>query len=186
MMKALFATVLFLAFGWLPAAAQAPFSVVSGGFQEDGMLPSIYAYAGNDGAGLPCGGEDVSPPLAWTNVPLGTRSFGLIVFDPDGGQGEGMVHWVAVGIPASTTSIAQGAQNAQSAGLRAGATTDGTLAYRGFCPPRGDSDHHYVMTVYALDLAPDAVPSGLTRAALLDAINGHIIRATSIIGRYRR
>ena len=169
-----------------PAQADVAFTVTSPQFRDGDQLSSAYAYGGNDAAGLPCGGTNVSPPLAWSNAPAGTRSFALVVYDPDGARGEGVVHWVAVGIPLTTTSLAEGAGTAGFTGFRAGASSDGTLAYRGICPPREDADHHYVMTVFALDLAPEAVPSGLTRAALLDAIRGHILRAASIVGRFHR
>jgi hypothetical protein len=74
---------------------------------------------------------------------------------------------------------------AGAAGFTNGKQQFGQLGYRGPCPPKGQSPHHYVMTVYALDLPP-ALAVGMTRTDLLAAMDKHILRASSIVGRVQR
>lgn len=116
--------------------------------------------------------------------PPGTRSFAITMFDPDGAKGFGIVHWVMYGIPASTTLLAAGGE--PPAGAHMGLNISGQAAYRGPCPPVGEIAHHYVVQIYALDLAPDAVAAGLTRDALLAAIKDHVLANTSIVMRFGR
>jgi len=133
-----------------------------------------------------CSGEDLSPPLAWTGVPAGTKSFAVVMFDPDGSKGLGIVHWIRYGIPADLDQLAEGAGTATDAPGMGGKNTQGTTRYHGPCPPVGDVAHHYVIQIYALDLVPDALPVGLSREVLDHAMLGHILAATSIVQRYGR
>jgi Raf kinase inhibitor-like YbhB/YbcL family protein len=109
--------------------------------------------------GLGCSGQNLSPALSWKNPPAGTQSFALMVHDPDAKTGgAGIWHWVVINIPATATSIAQGAGTADGAGLPAGSRqiNNDYLAflnspgYGGPCPPKGAPPHHYVFTLYAL------------------------------------
>lgn len=119
--------------------------------------------------GFGCAGQNVSPALAWKNAPEGTKSFALLVHDPDAPTGgAGWWHWVVVNLPATTTALAQGAGAADGKGLPAGAmqiTTDfGASGWGGPCPPVGHGTHHYHFTLHALkverlDLAPNATAS---------------------------
>src|SRR5215470_13215582 len=86
------------------ASAQS-FTLTSSTFKDGQMLQT--KNAGNNKSNPNCIGENVSPPLAWTNVPSGTKSFALLMVDPEGRSGLGVVHWVAYGIPASVTSFAE-------------------------------------------------------------------------------
>ena len=99
------------------------------------------------------GGAAVSPALAWSGVPAGTKSLAVTMFDPDAGT-KGFWHWLAVDIPPSVTGLAQGA--GAPGALPAGATPvpngAGQPSYAGPCPPAGPA-HHYQITLYAL---PDA------------------------------
>jgi Raf kinase inhibitor-like YbhB/YbcL family protein len=110
--------------------------------------------------GFGCAGGNVSPALAWRNVPAGTKSLSLLVHDPDAPTGSGFWHWAVFNMPATTTGLAQGAGNAPAT-LPApafGGTTDfldtgATGAngnYGGPCPPAGDKPHRYVFTLYAV------------------------------------
>ena len=83
-----------------------PFSLTSPAFKDGGMR--AIKNAGANKANPNCVGENISPPLAWTNVPEGTKSFALLMTDPEGQAGLGSVHWVAYSIPASVTSFAEG------------------------------------------------------------------------------
>jgi len=164
----------------LPADAQQSFAVSSSAFDEDGLLTAKNANSANN-----CGGENVSPPLAWSDAPAGTRSFAVVMIDPDGGKGLGSVHWIAYGIAPSVTALAEGEGSAPAKKFIAG-NNGASMIYRGPCPPVGDSPHHYVIGVYALDLEPNALQPGLTRDAFLEAIRGHNLAETSIVARYSR
>lgn len=155
------------------------FEIASPGMPDGGTLALTHAGSQNH-----CGGDDVSPPLQWRNAPPATRSFAITMFDPDGAKGLGVAHWVLYGIPASATSLAAG--GALPAGVRVGPNVSGQAAYRGPCPPAGDIAHHYVVQIYALDLAPDALPAGLTRDALHAAIKDHILANSSTVLRFGR
>src|SRR4051812_5298095 len=91
------------ALAWIAQSASAaePFSLTSSTFKDGTMLAT--KNAGNIKTNPNCIGENVSPPLAWSNVPAGTRSFALVMTDPEGRGGLGVNHWVAYGIPANVT-----------------------------------------------------------------------------------
>jgi Raf kinase inhibitor-like YbhB/YbcL family protein len=168
-----------LALNVVGAAAADAFELSSPGLVDGGTLDSSHAA---DAQG--CGGGNVSPPLQWRNAPVGTKSFAITVFDPDGAKGLGIVHWVLYRIPANASAISEGAQ--PPAGSVGGINRTGRQGYYGPCPPLGDIPHHYVVQAYALDLPPEALPAGLTRDGLLAALRNHVLAATSIVLRYGR
>jgi Raf kinase inhibitor-like YbhB/YbcL family protein len=144
---------------------------------------------GGDGGRIPaanmmtgCGGQNVSLALAWSGAPAATKSYAFTIWDQDGRKGQGVMHWIAYGIPAATTSFAAGATSQAGPGFVGGKNTRDMLTYMGPCPPPGDTPHHYLITVYALDLAPDALAPGLTRDTFFPAIADHTLASTSIIG----
>ena len=155
--------------------------MTSPAFQDGGDLTRRNASDAES-----CGGGNISPPLTWSHAPQGTRSFAVVVYDPDGGKGLGSVHWVAYGIAPSIAALPEGAGTISPAPFIGGANNRGTRTYSGPCPPVGDRPHHYVFSVYALDLAPDALKAGLTRDAFLAAIRGHSLAAASVVARYAR
>jgi Raf kinase inhibitor-like YbhB/YbcL family protein len=170
---------LTLAFALSLGAAADALVVSSPAFQEGAPLPA-------SGAQPNCGGgTSQSPPLAWTGVPAGVTSFAVVLLDADGAGGTGFVHWVAYGIPATTTAIPAGF-GSQASNYVAGSNSFGTGVFGGYCPPAGDTAHHYLFTVYATDLAPAALQPGLTRDALFAALRGHVKAAQSVFGRYGR
>lgn len=133
------------------------------------------------------GGDDLSPPLAWRGIPAGTKSFAVMMTDPDGRNGLGVVHWIHYGLPAALDSLPEGAGSATAAAVTPGVggkNSPGTTLYHGPCPPAGEVAHHYVIQIFALDLAPDALPAGLTRDALFSAFQGHVLAATSVVQRF--
>jgi Raf kinase inhibitor-like YbhB/YbcL family protein len=176
--SALFALVVALAGN--PAGASS-FALETSAFLNGGTIPKTDA-AGAD----TCGGRNISPPLHLTGYPPAVRSFAVVVFDPDAGGGRGFVHWVAYGIPPSSTTLPPGFGSQPSPAFTGGMNDAGTTLYFGPCPPPGDPPHHYVFTAYALDLAPAQLKPGLTRAALLHAIAGHTLAQATITGRYSR
>jgi hypothetical protein len=121
--------------------------------------------------GMGCTGGNVSPALTWENPPAGTKSFALMVHDPDAPTGgAGIWHWVVINIPASARSIEQGAGTADGAGLPAGSKQI-TNDYAGFnsspgwggpCPPPGGKPHTYYFTLYALGVDKLEPPANAT------------------------
>jgi len=118
--------------------------------------------------GFGCTGQNVSPALGWEGAPAGTRSFALMVHDPDAPTGSGWWHWVVWNIPAETTALPAGAGDPAAGLMPAGAvqgnTDYGTPGYGGPCPPPGSKPHHYHFRLYALkvdklELPPDATPA---------------------------
>ena len=167
------------------AAQAAALKITSSAFTEGGMITAKYAghLVTKRGASAPtdCGGGNVSPPLAWTNVPKGTKSFGLIIFDPDGAKGSGAVHWVAYGIAGERRSLPEGFGN-KGAGYVGGSSASGDRDYVGPCPIP-EHTNHYIFSLYALDLAPDALKPGLTRDQFLETTRGHVLDIGSIVAR---
>jgi Raf kinase inhibitor-like YbhB/YbcL family protein len=124
--------------------------------------------------------DDVSPPLEWTGAPAGTQSFAVVVHDPDAPLVDGFTHWILYGIPAETTSLAEG-----ESGFTPGKNSFGNAGYNGPAPPPGHGPHHYYFWVYALDAAPDFEP-GLERRALLERMEDHVIEQARLVGVYER
>ncbi len=144
-------------------AQAAEFSVTSPNIQPGARLSDAQVFKG-----FGCEGGNRSPALAWQNAPAGTKSFAVLLHDPDAPTGSGWWHWVVYNLPAGTTSLPEGAGSADGRQLPAGAvqgrTDFGTPGYGGACPPAGDKPHRYNITVHALkverlDLAPDASPA---------------------------
>jgi phosphatidylethanolamine-binding protein (PEBP) family uncharacterized protein len=88
------------------AYAAEPFTLTSPAFKDGGLL--TIKNAGNNKANSNCIGENMSPALSWANPPAGTKSFAIVMINPEGQGGLGNVHWIAYGIPASTTGLAEG------------------------------------------------------------------------------
>ena len=143
-------------------------------------------YAGGAQCGGGGRGGDVSPPLAWSSPPAGTKSFAVLMIDPDGRRGIGSVHWVAYGIPATRTGLKEGEGGAPSQAITEGRNSRGSMRYLGPCGRLTDAPHHYVIDVLALDLAPGALQPGLDREQFLKAVDGHSLGPASLVVRFRR
>ena len=152
-----------------PAADNAPFATKN---------------AGNNKSNPNCVGDNVSPALKWANPPAGTVSYALLMTDPEGRGGLGVVHWVAYGIPASVTGFAEGEASQPSAKYVGGKSTMNLAHYFGPCTPPGDW-HHYTFTLIATDLDPKALQPGLGRDELLAALAGHTKGAAGLVRRFR-
>ena len=164
------------------------FTLGSPAFKDNAVLP--LKYAGGAECGANSRGGNQSPPLAWSNPPSLTKSFAIIMIDPDGRRGEGSVHWIAYNIPASESALKPGAGAATPSGnakdISSGKNSRGLLGYTGPCGPPADGPHHYVIDVLALDLVPGFLQPGLDRDAFLKMIAGHSIGPASLVVRYRR
>jgi len=131
-----------------------------------------------------CDGENVSPPLRWSDPPQGTRSLALICDDPDAPAGT-WVHWVLYNLPATARALAEAVPaNADLPdGSRHGKNGWGRLGYGGPCPPSGT--HRYFFKLYALDTVL-GLASGMDKSQLLQAMQGHILAQTELMGTYKR
>jgi Raf kinase inhibitor-like YbhB/YbcL family protein len=149
------------------ALAADPFTLTSTTFKDGQLMPR--KVANTSPTNMNCVGENVSPQLSWTGAPEGTKSFAILMEDPEGRGGAGVHHWVAYGIPASVTSFAEGEVSKASDKYVGGKSTQGVGNYSGPCTPPG-SPHHYTFVVIATDLDPKELPPGLTREELLAKI----------------
>ncbi|WP_033337757.1 YbhB/YbcL family Raf kinase inhibitor-like protein [Catenuloplanes japonicus] len=124
-------------------------------------------------------GKDLSPQLSWSGAPEGTQSYAVTVYDPDAPTGSGFWHWAVADIPASVTSLAEGAGDDTGSGIPDGAyqlPNDARLArYIGAAPPAGHGPHRYVIVVHALGTAKIGIPAEATPAYLGFNIAGHIL-----------
>ncbi len=160
------------------------FVLSSPAFADNGTM--AQKYMGKNPANPNCIGENISPPLQWRNAPAATRSYAIIMYDQEGRNGLGLVHWVAYGIDAAMTSLPEGAGDGERAGLVGGSNFLGKGSYYGGCPPKGTGPHHYVITIIATDLDSTVLKPGLTMQQMLDAIGSHALVAAGLVGRYGR
>jgi Raf kinase inhibitor-like YbhB/YbcL family protein len=152
-------------------AQQKVFTLSSTTFKDGSMLP---VKAANSKANAPnnanCVGDNVSPQLSWINPPDGTKSFVLLMEDPEGRGGAGVHHMVTYGIAPTITGFAEGELSKPSDKYVGGKATQGTGFYNGPCTPPNVQPHHYTFVLVATDLDPKELPSGLTRDELLPKV----------------
>jgi hypothetical protein len=165
------------------ADAQGIFRLSSSDFKDGERMP--LKNAGNNKANPNCLGEGISPELSWVNPPEGTKSFALLMFDPEGRPPGGVSHWVAYGIAASVSGFAAGEVSKPSEKFVGGVGTAKLTTYTGPCTPPG-APHHYIFTLMATDLDPSALPPGLTREELIKALEGHAKVATGLVGTFSK
>jgi Raf kinase inhibitor-like YbhB/YbcL family protein len=134
-----------------------------------------------------CHGENLSPPLAWSQPPQGTQSLVLIMDDPDAVSVAGFVwdHWLLFNIPPDVLSISEGvlADAELPDGSHHGQNSFKQLGYGGPCPPSGQI-HRYVFTLYALDTILALEPQ-VTKDEILEATSGHILGQGELVGTYK-
>lgn len=146
------------------------FTLESTAFKHNAPIPALYT----------CDGKNISPELHWTDVPDTTKSFVLIVDDPDAPGNAPFVHWVLFNIPATTRSLSQDIQNGDFIQAK---TSFGVNKYGGPCPPSGT--HHYHFKLYALDTIVDLTKDA-TKHDVLNALEGRVIGQAQLIGLYKR
>ena len=167
-----------------PSTGPHVFSLTSSAFRDGTMLER--KNAGDNPKNPNCVGQNVSPPLSWSNPPAGTRSYALLMLDPEGRQGLSVSHWVAYGIPASVTGFAEGETSRPMDKYVGGKGTNGFSYYQGPCTPPATGLHHYTFTLIATDLDPKALPPGLTRDELFSKLQGHTKGAAGLVGLFGR
>jgi hypothetical protein len=148
--------------------------VRSSSFSNGRSIPARYT----------CDGADLSPVLQWQSAPAGTKSFAIVMDDPDAPID--FTHWRVYNIAPGVRELAEGAsqQGAMPPGSVEGRNDFGRPGYGGPCPPRGNP-HHYVFRVYALDRLLD-LPAGAAGKQVHAAISGHIVAQGQIVGTYQR
>ena len=136
-----------------------------------------------------CGGRDISPALEWRNPPDGTRSFVLLMHDPDAPQAQGFWHWIVYDIPASVRSLAAGAGDVRKHSMPRGAVQGrsdfGTEGYGGPCPPPG-RPHRYVFRLYALPVEKLNVPPDATATVIASHVNASSLGKAQLVAHYGR
>jgi Raf kinase inhibitor-like YbhB/YbcL family protein len=166
------------------AAGEASFTLTSRDIVNDKKIPEAQVFNS-----FGCRGGNVSPQLAWSNAPTGTKSFALLVHDPDAPTGSGWWHWVVYNIPADATSIAADAGNPAKGLMPAGAvqgrTDFGTPGYGGPCPPPG-KPHHYYFRLYALKVPKLDLPADATAAMVGFNVRASSLAEAQILGLYGR
>jgi hypothetical protein len=145
------------------------FKLSSPAFQDSGSIPQQFT----------CQGENISPELNWSEVPANTKSFALIMDDPDAPGGT-FTHWVLFDIPADQKQLAE---NASPIGLSGNNGLNQT-GYMGPCPPSGI--HRYYFRLYALDVPSLNLKEGAARSEVEAAIKNHLIGAADTMGRYEK
>ena len=158
-----------------PRGKKMGIDVMSSAFQGGSAIPKKYT----------ADGENISPPLEWSTGPPATRSFALIVDDPDA-PSKVWVHWVLFNLPADVHQLDEHVKPDKTLenGARQGTNDFPKIGYGGPAPPPG-KPHRYVFTVYALD-AKLELPAGATKEELLKAMNGHVLDEGQFVGTYAR
>lgn len=151
------------------------FRLQSNAFKEGAIIPRQYT----------CEGEDISPALRWTSPPPGTRSFVLVVEDPDAPGGV-WTHWVVYNLPAIVRELPENVpkQDEVPGGGLQGRNSFGKIGYGGPCPPPG-KPHRYFFHLYALDTVL-SLKAGASKQDVLDAVKGHVRARTQLMGRFGR
>jgi Raf kinase inhibitor-like YbhB/YbcL family protein len=150
------------------------FKLTSTAFIHEASIPSKYT----------CDGNDVSPPLEWSDPPTDAQSFAIIMDDPDAPVGT-WIHWVLYDLPAETRMLPEAVSSDAELpnGSRHGKNSWRRTDYGGPCPPSGV--HRYFFKLYALDVGLD-LDAGATKEELLQAMEGHVLAQTELMGTYTR
>lgn len=151
------------------------FELKSSCLKENGLIAKHYS----------CDGDDVSMPLHWNDPPEGTRSFTLMVEDPDAPSGL-WVHWLLYDVPPDVRRLEEGVTSDPilENGAKQGINDFREVGYRGPCPPRGPA-HRYMFKLYAVDVMTQLKPKA-TRQQLLQAIENHVLAQSKLTGLYKR
>jgi Raf kinase inhibitor-like YbhB/YbcL family protein len=159
--------------------SEAKLAVSSSVYKNGGRIPDLNsAYD-----------QNASIPVTWAPGPAETKSYALVVDDPDVPSPSPITHWIAWNIPVGTNSLHEGMENGdrpqEPRGMAQGANSMGKIGYVGPRPPAGDPPHHYHLQVFALDRELD-LPLGANREALLEAMKGHVLASGDLVGIFER
>ncbi len=149
------------------------FKLFSTAFSEGGWIPDLHS----------CQGADISPSLEWSGEPPETRSFVLIMEDPDAPSGT-FTHWLLYDLQPKTHQLAQG-YRVGSLGV-SGRNGFGRDGYAGPCPPKGRGPHRYFFRLHAADVHTLGLPAGSSAAEVQQALKGHVLAEAQYMGRFER
>jgi hypothetical protein len=153
--------------------------ITSNAFKDGEKIPIQYVMPG-------AGGKNISVPLSWKNAPSGTKSFALSMVDPHP-VAQNWVHWLVINIPASATSLEEGASGKKmppgSVELK---NSFGDIGYGGPQPPKGTGDHPYALTLYALKVEKLDLGANTPLSTFNKALEGKILGSATITGKYGR
>lgn len=154
--------------------AKPTIALSSPAFAAGGMMPKQYT----------CDGQNISPPLKWTNVPKNARSLAVTCEDPDAPQGT-WTHWVLFNLPATMGELKENVppQGTLPNGAGQGMNDFQKIGYGGACPPSGT--HRYIFKVYALDAKLSLAP-GCFKSQVVQAMQGHAVGVGQLVGKYAR
>jgi len=182
--SALFAGAALAAIMVAAVQAQTPFTLTSPDITNGKEIPEAQVFNS-----FGCSGRNISPALYWRNVPAGTKSFALLVHDPDAPTGSGWWHWIVYDIPAGVSSLPADAGNPKKNSMPGkavqGRTDFGTPGYGGPCPPPG-KPHRYYFRLYALKVPKLDVPADATAALIGYSVNASSLGVAQILGLYGR
>jgi Raf kinase inhibitor-like YbhB/YbcL family protein len=188
--KLVLASVVVAACSISNASAEGAFSAMSADLTVGRPIPNKFVFKG-----FGCNGDNVSPEISWSNAPAGTKSFAVMVHDPDAPTGgAGFWHWVVVDVPATTTRLPQGAGLKEGSALPAGSkqinTDFGAPGWGGPCPPvypkNLSKQHRYQFTVYALKVEKLELPANPTASLAGFMVNMNSLGKASFSARYGR
>ncbi|NPA42029.1 MAG: YbhB/YbcL family Raf kinase inhibitor-like protein [Aquificae bacterium] len=164
--------------------------IATRGFLMGGKIMRLETTAFREGETIPqkytCDGLNISPPMVWKDLPVGTKSLVLIMDDPDAPIGT-FTHWVVYDIPSDVGGFAEDMPRVgEFEGVKQGLNDFGYVGYGGPCPPKGHGFHRYFFRIYALDVESLGIPPMATRKQVEERMRGHILGEASIMGKYRR
>lgn len=146
-------------------------NLISQNFQNGEELPVKYS----------CDGERIAPSLAWSNFPTETKSFALILEDPDAVGGKTFTHWLVINIPVAITSVAEGSVDIPQA--EAITNDGGSASFFPPCPPPGTGAHRYIFKIYALDVEK---LEDVNKDNFYEKIKNHVLDKAELLGKYKR
>jgi len=153
--------------------------ISSSAFRDRAKIPVQYVMPG-------AGGQNLSVPLTWKNIPPGTRSFALSIVDIHP-IAQSWVHWLVINIPSQITVLEEGASGMKMpAGAMELKNSFGDIGYGGPQPPPGTGDHTYVVTIYALNVERLGLGANASLSQFKKALEGKVIGSASITGFYGR
>lgn len=172
---AVLATLCFLTIRANAQAGKMNFQISTSSFQPGDLIPKKFS----------CDAADVSPEFSWTGSPPATKSFALIADDPDAPAGT-WTHWVIYDLPEGATSLPENTPKIDVLpdGSQQGRNDFKKIGYNGPCPPPG-TPHRYFFKLYALDQKL-ALKPGASKSEVEQAMQGHVLAQTEVMGKYQR
>ncbi len=166
-----------------PASWAGSLTLSSPSFSAGSSLPLHQIY---DRMG--CEGSNLTPTLIWKGLPQGTQSLAITLLDPDAPTGHGWWHWVVFNLAPTTTHLASHPGHDEARYLPQGSVSSltdfGVPGYGGPCPPKGDTPHHYIFTLFALKIAHIPLPSSASPEQVMPWIRANMLDSAVLVGRY--